>query len=66
MRRLFALIVLLCRGDGAKEMELLVLRRSTALSCRNLSRVRFERAGRSGGLACLSRLLPAPDPLGPE
>jgi putative transposase len=47
MRWLFGLVVLVFRGDGAKDAERLVLRHENAVLRRNASRVRYEPAGRA-------------------
>jgi hypothetical protein len=44
--RMLGLVVLLCRGDQAKDAELLVLRRENAVLRRRAGRVRYEPAGR--------------------
>ena len=57
MRWLFGLVVLVFRGDEAKDTELLVLRHENAVLRRHASRVRYEPAspvqvsGSGGGMA---------------
>jgi hypothetical protein len=48
MRWLFSLAVLMVRGDGAKDAELLVLRQENAALRRNAGRVRYEPPDRCG------------------
>jgi putative transposase len=55
--RLFALVVLLARGDRAKELEILVLRHELSILRRQVNRPRFAERDRLL-LAALSRLLP--------
>ena len=57
MRWLFALAVLVVRGDGEKEAELLVLRHENAVLRRNASRMRHEPADRVW-FAVLTRFIP--------
>src|ERR1019366_8262520 len=57
MRWLFGLVVLVFRGDEAKDTELLVLRHENAVLRRHASRVRYEPADRLW-LAALAPLLP--------
>ncbi len=54
MRWLFGLVVLVFRGDEAKDAELLVLRYENAVLRRHASRVRYEPADR----ACFAALAP--------
>jgi hypothetical protein len=42
MRWLFSLAVLVVRGDGEKDAELLVLRHENAVLRRNAGRIRYE------------------------
>ncbi|MGE5286299.1 MAG: hypothetical protein ACM3ML_03655, partial [Micromonosporaceae bacterium] len=55
--RILGLVVLLCRGDRAKDAELLVLRHENAVLRRQAGRVRYESAGRVWFTA-LARLVP--------
>jgi putative transposase len=55
--RVFGLAVLVCRGDLAKDAELLVLRHENAVLRRPAGRVRYEPADRAW-LAALARLVP--------
>jgi len=55
--RLFALLVLLARGDRSKELEILVLRHELAILRRQAGRPRFEPRDRLM-LAALSRVAP--------
>jgi putative transposase len=55
--RVLGLVVLLCRGDQAKDAELLVLRHENAVLRRHVSRMGYEPAGRVW-FAALGRLLP--------
>ena len=55
--RMLGLVVLLCRGDQAKDAELLVLRHENAVLRRNAGRVRYESADRVWFTA-LARLIP--------
>jgi putative transposase len=55
--RLFALVVVLARGDRAKEVEILVLRHELSILRRQVGRPRFEPRDRLV-LAALSRVLP--------
>ena len=57
MRSVLGLAVLVLRGDGAKDAELLVLRHENAVLRRHASRVRYEPADRAW-LAALARLIP--------
>jgi hypothetical protein len=57
LRRLFGLAVLMCRGDRAKNAELLVLRHENAVLRRNAGRVRYEPADRAW-CAVLTRFIP--------
>jgi hypothetical protein len=57
MRWLFGLTVVVCRGDPAKNAELLVLRHENAVLRRNAGRVRYEPADRAW-LAALTRFIP--------
>ena len=57
VRQVLGLAVLIFRGDGAKEAELLVLRHENAVLRRNAGRVRYEPADRVW-FAALARLLP--------
>lgn len=47
MRWLFGLVVLVFRGDQAKDAELLVLRHENAVPRRTAGRVRYEPADRA-------------------
>jgi hypothetical protein len=53
--RVLGLAVLLCRGDRAKDAELLVLRHENAVLRRHASRARYEPADRAW-FAALARL----------
>jgi putative transposase len=55
--RLFELVVLLARGERAKELEILVLRHELSILRRQVGRPRFEPRDRLV-LAALSRVLP--------
>ncbi len=55
--RVLGLAVLLCRGDRAKDAELLVLRHENAVLRRHAGRARYEPADRAW-LATLARLVP--------
>jgi len=57
MRWLFSLAVLVVRGDGEKNAELLVLRHENAVLRRQISGVRYQPGDRLW-LAALSRLIP--------
>jgi transposase len=57
VRRLLSLIVLVFRGDRAKDAELLVLRHENAVLRRHVGRVRYESADRVW-FAALARLIP--------
>src|ERR1700722_12464358 len=57
MRWLFSLAVLVVRGDGAKDAELLVLRHENAVLRRNAGRIRYEPANRAW-FAVLTRFIP--------
>jgi putative transposase len=50
MRWLFSLAVLVVRGDGEKNAELLVLRHEKAVLRRNADRIRYD----SGDRACFA------------
>jgi putative transposase len=54
---LFSLAVLVSRGDGAKNAELLVLRHENAVLRRNAGRVRYDPADRAW-FAALTRFIP--------
>jgi putative transposase len=55
--RLFALVLLLARGERSKELEILVLRHELSVLRRQVKRPRWERRDRLV-LAALSRVLP--------
>jgi hypothetical protein len=55
--RMLGLVVLLCRGDQAKDAELLVLRHENTVLRRHAGRVRYESADRVWSTA-LARLIP--------
>jgi putative transposase len=55
--RVLGLAVLLCRGDRAKDAEVLVLRHENAVLRRHAGRARYEPADRAW-LAALARLIP--------
>ena len=55
--RVLGLAVLLCRGDRAKDAELLVLRHENAVLRRHAGRARYELADRAW-LAALARVIP--------
>jgi putative transposase len=55
--RVLSLAVLVCRGDLAKDAELLVLRHENAVLRRHAGRVRYEPADRAW-FAALARLVP--------
>jgi putative transposase len=57
MRWLFSLAVLVVRGDGEKNAELLVLRHENALLRRNAGRIRYDPADRAW-FAALTRFIP--------
>jgi hypothetical protein len=57
LRRSIELLVLLARGDAAKDLEILVLRHQLAVLCRQAPRPRFEPADRAV-LAAIGRALP--------
>ena len=57
MRWLFSLAVLVSRGDGEKNAELLVLRHENAVLRRNAGRVRYDPADRAW-FAALTRFIP--------
>jgi putative transposase len=57
LRRVLKLIVLICRGDEAKELEILVLRHQVAVLRRQVSRPELGPADRAL-LAAFSRVLP--------
>jgi hypothetical protein len=62
LRRSIQLLVLLARGDAAKDLEILVLRYQLCVLRRQTPRPRLEPADRAL-LAAVSRVLP--DPAGP-
>jgi len=57
VRRILGLAVLVLRGEGAKEAELLMLRHENAVLRRHATRVRYEPADRVW-FAALARLIP--------
>jgi putative transposase len=57
MRWLFGLVVLVVRGDGEKDAELLVLRHENAVLRRHTGRVRYEPGDRAW-FAALRRFIP--------
>jgi putative transposase len=57
MRWLFGLVVLVSRGDRAKDAELLVVRHENAVLRRNAGRVRYDAADRAW-LAALAPFIP--------
>jgi len=57
VRRLLSLVVLVFRGDRAKDAELLALRHANAVLRRHVGRVRYGPANRVW-LAALARLIP--------
>jgi hypothetical protein len=57
MRRLLGSLMVLARREVSKDAELLVLRHENAVLCRQIGRVRYQRADRLW-LAALSRLIP--------
>jgi putative transposase len=57
MRWLFGLVVLVFRGDGSKEAELLVLRHENAVLRRRAGRIRYEAADRAW-FAALAPFIP--------
>ncbi len=57
VRRLLGCLMVLARGEVSKDAELLVLRHENAVLRRQVSRVRYQPAGRLW-LAALSRLIP--------
>jgi putative transposase len=57
VRRILGLAVLMLRGQGAKEAELLVLRHENAVLRRHAGRIRYEPADRVW-FAALAPLLP--------
>ncbi len=57
VRRLFGLVVLLCRSPRSKELEILVLRHELAILRRQTRRARLREADRLL-LTALSRALP--------
>ena len=57
MRWLFGLVVLVSRGDRAKDAELLVLRHENAVLRRNARRVRYDAADRAW-FAALALFIP--------
>ena len=57
MRWLLGLVVLLSRGDRAKDVELLVLRHENAVLRRNASRVRYDATDRAW-FAALAPFIP--------
>jgi putative transposase len=58
LRQLLRLTVLGMRGDGAKEVEIMVLRHQIAVLCRQVKRLDLEPSDRVV-LSALSRLLSA-------
>jgi putative transposase len=60
VRRLLGGLMVLARREASKDAELLVLRRENAVLRRQISRVRYQPAGRLW-LAALSRRIPAAD-----
>jgi len=58
VRRILGLAVLMSRGQGAKEAELLVLRHENAVLRRHAGRIRYEPTDRVW-FAALAPLLPA-------
>ena len=58
--RSIRLLALLARGDGAKNLEILVLRHQLAVLRRQVARLRLEPADRAL-LAAVSRVLPRAD-----
>jgi hypothetical protein len=58
MRWLFGLTVLVCRGDEARDAELLVLRHENAVLRRHTGRVRYEPTDRTW-FAALAHFIPA-------
>ncbi|HVA60521.1 MAG TPA: hypothetical protein VNG13_08290 [Mycobacteriales bacterium] len=57
LRRLFALVLLATRSDGAKEIEILALRHEIAVLRRQVKRPRYQPADRAL-LAALAGVLP--------
>jgi putative transposase len=57
MRWLFSLAVLMVRGDGARDAELLVLRHENAVLRRNAGRIRYDPGDRAW-FAVLTRFIP--------